>query len=121
MSSDSGVVNVAQMGAAFKDYSPFLASMCLRAGHGAFYGGLFGLIIFRRMRWGKFSALYGAGFGLGMCAPTVTQLKEEFFADAADGINSTTDLSLSPNSDEEFYRELDLIKQEINLRNKFRH
>lgn len=64
----------------------------------------------------KFSVLYGAGFGLGMCAPQINQLRKDFFT-----TSPGTELSGTPCSDEEFYAELDSIKQEIVLRNKFRH
>jgi len=35
------------------------------------WGGAFGLVFFRSSSMRKFSVLYGAGFGLGMCAPTI--------------------------------------------------
>ena len=57
--------------ASAKEYSPFLYGVGRRAMIGAAWGGLFGLLIFRRRSMFKFSALYGAGFGIGMCAPQV--------------------------------------------------
>ena len=52
-----------------KDYAPFLYNIGSRAFFGAAWGGLFGLLFFSKMRMRSFSVLYGAGFGLGMCAP----------------------------------------------------
>ena len=99
-----------------KDYSPFLFGLGKRALVGAAWGGLFGFIVFRGKAWRKASVLYGAGFGLGMCAPAIMQLRQAFFDD-----NQTEDLSSTPKSDQEFYNELDSIKHEIVLRNKFKH
>ena len=53
----------------FKDYAPFIYNVGSRAFYGAAWGGLFGLVFFRSTRMKKFSVIYGAGFGLGMCAP----------------------------------------------------
>ena len=90
--------------------------MGYRAGTGALWGGFFGLICFRSFRWHKFSILYGAGFGLGMCAPAANQLRKEFFHYGGGcGANGFA------KNDQEFYRELDLIQKEIELRNKFKH
>ena len=102
-----------------KDYSPFLFGLGKRALVGAAWGGLFGFIVFRGKAWRKASVLYGAGFGLGMCAPAIMQLREAFFDDNQAG--TAKDLSSTPNSDQEFYQELDSIKHEIVLRNKFKH
>ena len=63
----------------FEAYSPFVYGVGKRAVVGAAWGGLFGLVFLRKASWRKFSVLYGAGFGLGMCAPTVNQLYKEFF------------------------------------------
>lgn len=64
-----------------------------------------------------FSTLYGAGFGLGMCAPTFSQLQRDFFADSGP---VASELILSPLQEAEFKREMSLIEQETQLRNKFR-
>ena len=100
----------------FKDYAPFIYNVGSRAFYGAAWGGLFGLLLFKRGYMRKFSVLYGAGFGLGMCAPQINQLRKDFF-NAGPG----KELAGTPCSDDEFYTELDSIKQEIVLRNKFRH
>ena len=76
-----------------------------RAFYGAAWGGLFGLLFFKRGHMRKFSVIYGAGFGLGMCAPQINQLRKDFF-DASPG----KELARTSSSDEEFYAELDSIK-----------
>lgn len=100
----------------FQDYAPFIYNVGSRACYGAAWGGLFGLVFFRGASSRKFCVIYGAGFGLGMCAPQVNQLWRDFF-DSGPG----RDLATTPKSDEEFYTELESIKQEITLRNKFKH
>ena len=67
---------------------------------GAAWGGLFGLLIFRRRSMFKFSALYGAGFGIGMCAPQVRSLTRDFLE------VRVTDKT-TPKGDREFYDEID--------------
>jgi len=52
-----------------QDYSPFIYNVGSRALCGAAMGGVFGLVFFSRTSMRKASVLYGAGFGLGMCAP----------------------------------------------------
>ena len=87
-----------------QSYSPFLYGVGRRALVGAAWGGVFGLLFFSRTSWRKFSMLYGAGFGIGMCAPTFIQLKDAFFANPLD-----KDLTSTQMSDAEFYSELDSI------------
>ena len=73
-----------------QSYSPFLYGVGRRALVGAAWGGAFGLLFFSRSSWRKFSMLYGAGFGIGMCAPTFIQLKDAFFANPLDRDLTTT-------------------------------
>jgi len=80
---------------------------------GVFWGALFGLVFFRTYRWRKFSAIYGAGFGLGMCAPTINELRKAFVGHS----KSENEVVLS---EEAFLNELESVKDEIMLRDKLR-
>ena len=93
----------------FEEYSPFLFGVGKRALVGAAWGGAFGLVFFRRASWRKFSVLYGAGFGLGMSAPTINVLFKEFFNEGA------------ADKERKLEAELQAVKQEIALRTEFKH
>jgi len=62
---------VAESLSTFKDYSPFIYGVGKRTLIGGAWGGVFGLIFFSSLKMRKMSVFYGAGFGLGMCAPTI--------------------------------------------------
>ena len=89
------------------DTSPFLYTLGSRAAKGGAVGFFFGLVCFSSARMRKFSTLYGAGFGLGMSYSQIYALQGAFLGNAK-------------KTDEAFYREIDSIQQEIELRNKLR-
>ena len=55
-----------------KEFSPFLHTIGRRICVGALWGGVFGLVFFRSWKLRKFSFIYGAGFGFGMNASTIS-------------------------------------------------
>lgn len=67
----------------------------------------------------KFSTLYGMGFGLGMCAPTISQLGSEFIKkDPAMSVRKPS--SKVAMGDADILAELESLKQELVLRSQFK-
>lgn len=98
------------------DYSPFIYGVGKRAIVGGAWGAAFGIIFFRKsshMR--KFSTLYGVGFGLGMCAPTISQLAQEFSKNdpAVSERKSAGRVTLK---ESKVLSEIESLKQEVVLR-----
>ena len=98
---------LAEVREATYDATPFLYTLGARALKGGAFGLGFGLLCFSSRSMRRFSVLYGAGVGLGMSYSQVYALKGAFFGTAK-------------KTDEAFYREIDSIQQEIELRNKLR-
>ena len=86
-----------------ESYTPFLYGIGSRVVVGAAWGGAFGLLFFSSRFSRKFSLLYGAGFGLGMCAPTIKQLHDDFSG-------------IEPLDEQKIEDSMRTIKQEIELR-----
>ena len=89
------------------DTSPFLYTLGARAAKGGACGLFVGMICFSSPRMRRFSTLYGAGFGIGMSYSQIFALQGAFLGNAK-------------KTDEAFYKEIESIQQEIELRNKLR-